>query len=108
MKSLTLGGVTVLLSYEDDPEELFPVSDERYAELKAMRYPNYPRSPEWKHISYELRNKWRYCTCCGTRQWSELVVHHLTYERRGGRDLDEDLQVLCRRCHDEVHGIKAA
>lgn len=39
------------------------------------------------------------------RQQKRLDVHHLTYERFG-KELLADLQILCRKCHDEVHAIK--
>jgi hypothetical protein len=34
-----------------------------------------------------------------------LDVHHLTYERLG-RESPDDLLVLCRDCHELIHGIK--
>jgi 5-methylcytosine-specific restriction endonuclease McrA len=36
----------------------------------------------------------------------ELHVHHLTYERLG-RELIEDVQIICRECHDREHGRDA-
>jgi hypothetical protein len=40
------------------------------------------------------------CEQCGAR--TVLDVHHLTYENVG-RERDEDLIVLCRRCHAAAH-----
>jgi hypothetical protein len=37
---------------------------------------------------------------------AELHVHHLTYERLG-RELIEDVQIICRECHDMEHGRDA-
>ena len=34
---------------------------------------------------------------------TRLTVHHLTYARFGGKELPEDLQVLCWSCHKKVH-----
>ena len=31
-------------------------------------------------------------------------VHHLTYERLGEEEL-EDLQAICRECHEFIHGL---
>lgn len=33
---------------------------------------------------------------------SDLQVHHLTYERLG-KERIEDVEILCRGCHDEIH-----
>lgn len=50
---------------------------------------------------------------CGVRlPWEEqmmteapqLDVHHVTYARLG-QELPEDLEVLCRSCHDKRHRI---
>jgi 5-methylcytosine-specific restriction endonuclease McrA len=41
--------------------------------------------------------------CERCRGGEHLDVHHRTYERLG-RELDEDLEVLCRDCHAHEHG----
>ncbi|MGB7101564.1 MAG: HNH endonuclease [Xanthobacteraceae bacterium] len=33
---------------------------------------------------------------------NELHVHHLTYERLGS-ELIEDVEIVCRECHDKIH-----
>lgn len=33
---------------------------------------------------------------------NELHVHHLTYERLGN-ELIEDVEIVCRECHDKIH-----
>lgn len=43
------------------------------------------------------------CEKCGKRK-QHMNVHHLTYENVYNERL-EDLQVLCRRCHKDEHGI---
>lgn len=43
------------------------------------------------------------CESCGQRN-ATLDVHHKTYERLGF-ELPEDLEVLCRDCHEIEHGI---
>lgn len=61
----------------------------------------YLLSPHW----IDLREKAKLqhgesCTTCGSKR--RLDVHHLNY--RNIYDVSvEDLQVLCRRCHDAVH-----
>lgn len=44
------------------------------------------------------------CLVCGTV--GDLEVHHVTYERWGGQELDEDLVPLCGSCHAAVHGLE--
>jgi hypothetical protein len=45
------------------------------------------------------------CAKCGEHGTD---VHHLTYERVGGNELMEDLQVLCRECHTAIHAMEKA
>lgn len=68
-----------------------------------------------KYIEYLKSEKWKKkrlmalihyggkCAKCGYSK--RLDVHHLTY-KRFGKELLADLQLLCRKCHDEVHNIK--
>lgn len=68
------------------------------------RYLAYLASPHWRSVrarALSTKRK-RRCVSCGSTE--RLDVHHLTYERRG-RELDADLAVLCRDCHDIVHWI---
>lgn len=37
---------------------------------------------------------------------TQLQVHHKTYARFGGRELPDDLQVLCKAHHDRVEAMK--
>jgi hypothetical protein len=41
------------------------------------------------------------CQRCGRARASQ--AHHVTYDRLGA-ERDEDLQALCKRCHDAAHG----
>lgn len=43
------------------------------------------------------------CERCGAYNVS-LDVHHKTYERLGF-EAPEDLEVLCRDCHNKAHGV---
>jgi len=40
------------------------------------------------------------CQLCGFRY--QLDVHHLSYKNLGN-EKDEDLLVVCRRCHNDLH-----
>ena len=81
--------------------------DEICAQLKAdarkRRYQEFMASDEWKHIrSLKLDLASHRCETCGGTE--RLDVHHLTYDRFGGDELLTDLRVLCRECHQTVHG----
>ena len=67
-------------------------------------YNDYMRSEDWKHVRrLKLEFAGNRCEKCGATD--ELHVHHLTYDRFGHENLT-DLQVLCRDCHETVHGRK--
>ena len=84
------------------PADLFKV--------QRMDYVEYLQSPVWAEtrVSALEAAKWQ-CGRCGirdevhrARRGFGLDVHHRTYDRLG-RELPEDLEVLCRGCHDRVH-----
>lgn len=68
------------------------------------KYHAYLKSNAWvrkrKHI-FDIRG--RYCEKCGGV--NDLQIHHLTYERIF-KEADEDLQVVCKTCHEGIHNIK--
>jgi 5-methylcytosine-specific restriction endonuclease McrA len=70
-------------------------------------YGEYLSSDRWREKRIEALKAAGYkCSRCGThgaRGGSGLQVHHRTYERLG-EELPDDLQVLCRRCHQAAHG----
>lgn len=62
-------------------------------------------SGDWKAmVRIKRQSVGNKCEVCGGSQ--RLEVHHLTYERFGGKELLSDLQVLCRRCHSKKHGMQ--
>lgn len=71
-------------------------------------YREYMRSTLWEWRARKARSDaCSYCAVCGRSPLGsrarKMDVHHLTYERLGN-ELPEDLQVLCRECHDAAHG----
>jgi 5-methylcytosine-specific restriction endonuclease McrA len=70
----------------------------------ADEYAAYLRSPEWeaKRRGRMALAQYR-CEVCNTGR--DLHVHHRTYARRG-RELLEDLIVLCSECHALFHGAR--
>lgn len=58
----------------------------------------------WEEVrDRTLRERDWTCEHCGNRHFLNMHVHHLTYDRVGGGELDSDLMVLCKRCHYEEH-----
>ena len=43
------------------------------------------------------------CKKCGTQE--NLSVNHKIPRADGGTNDAENLEILCRKCHDEYHGI---
>lgn len=68
------------------------------------KYLEYLNSKKWKKKRLMALNHYgRKCDKC--KATGSLDVHHLTY-KRFGKELLSDLQILCRKCHDEVHSIE--
>ncbi len=73
-----------------------------------VEYSTYINSVEWFKKANEAKRKAGYkCEKCGKqfkkgkKGWGlELHAHHLNYERLG-RELPEDIMVLCKDCHDK-------
>ena len=69
--------------------------------MTTEQYQQYLNSGIWRRIKKRKLACNQECHRCG---WDkQLNVHHLSYERVGGREFDGDLEVLCRRCHWEAH-----
>lgn len=65
-------------------------------------YKAYLASVEWAQRAEAAKDKADgLCVVCLSAE--KLEVHHRTYERVG-RERDEDLAVLCGRCHGKFHG----
>ncbi len=43
------------------------------------------------------------CERCGLR--AGVALHHRTFRGQGGDDTRENLEWLCRPCHDAAHGL---
>jgi len=69
--------------------------------LKYIRYIN---SKAWIIIrGLAIERAGGKCQRCGRKE--ELRVHHLNYERLG-QENDEDLLVVCSRCHNDIEFTK--
>lgn len=76
---------------------------------RTRAYKDYTGSPLWKYTSSVIKTS-RHFTCerCGIKlPPTGLVVHHKTYEHLGSElEYQEDLQLLCKQCHMDIHGIR--
>lgn len=78
-----------------------------YPEDTRLRdYSQYLDSPFWKYVSglFKVARDFT-CENCGRLLCpTQLVVHHRSYEHLGSElSHPEDMAVLCRDCHAEVH-----
>lgn len=75
--------------------------------LRSLGYENYAEyigSPQWSAVRRRYYAEREYkCALCPTAE--SLVLHHRTYDRVGGEELD-DLIPLCPPCHGFVHGLE--
>jgi hypothetical protein len=78
------------------------VGAERLAELRAMPYRQYLRTPEWRRTKAEALLRAGNACSLNVTHTEGLEVHHRTYERRGA-ELMTDLAVLCHSCHQLYH-----
>lgn len=70
--------------------------------MASKEYKAYLISPEWRGLrAVVIAMRGYKCERCpGTKP---LEVHHITYDRIYNEDTD-DLEVLCKPCHDKEHG----
>lgn len=63
-----------------------------------------PDTAYWSYKEYKplLFKKRSGCQACKNDNYSDLILHHVTYERYG-QERPNDLRLLCWRCHDEFH-----
>lgn len=78
--------------------------DARLLDLGYDDYPSYLLSDHWQNLRARYRTSSQPQECfCGE---AKVDLHHKTYERIGAERLD-DLEPLCRRCHQMVHVLEA-
>lgn len=79
-----------------------PVHRTRLDELRAMPYPQYLRSPEWRETRAAALHRVGHACQLDSTHVEDLEVHHRDYSRLG-EELPADLTVLCRSCHRLHH-----
>lgn len=68
----------------------------------SIRYQAYLRSKAWRIFrSAIVVERGAKCEKCSATK--QLHVHHVTYERLG-RERPEDVLVVCKPCHEAIHG----
>lgn len=100
-------GNAVALHREDDGlvAALVRAGECERVRLRTMPYTDYLATPHWQRTRAAMLGRQRECQRCGSIR--RLQVHHKTYEHRGAEPF-EDLEVLCRPCHEAEHGIRGA
>lgn len=69
--------------------------------MDRQDYIEYLHSSEWKERRLEfMEDRGWECEECGDKA---SQVHHLNYESIGEEE-DDDVEILCRECHEEKHG----
>ena len=72
-------------------------------DLATMPYADYLRTHHWQRVREAAIDRARHrCQLCNYA--SQLQVHHRTYERRGS-EREDDVIVLCKRCHETFHDV---
>lgn len=67
-------------------------------------YDTYISSEEWENKKKEcFALKGKMCQFCGSI--TDLHVHHATYKNLKKEDVENDLYVLCNKCHFQYHKL---
>ena len=75
--------------------------DQRARRAGWQDYSHCIKSHRWKRLRKLVLERDEYtCRHCGSNR--DLTVHHRHYSSLGHEQLD-DLQTLCRKCHDHLH-----
>ena len=86
-----------------DPERLAePLTPGRLAELRAMKYQHYLRTPEWRRTRQAALLRAGNACSLDTTHTEKLEVHHRVYDNLGSEHVT-DLVVLCHSCHQLHH-----
>lgn len=72
--------------------------------INQISHRRYLQSSKWQEVrSAALSHHGKVCDKCGE---FGTDVHHLRYPDVQGEERMKDLQVLCRDCHEAIHGIQ--
>jgi len=68
--------------------------------IDETEYASYLQSFKWKLVVLYMTSKYPYCTKCNSQK--DLQVHHTSYANYP-HEKEEDLIVLCKKCHYNHH-----
>lgn len=72
--------------------------------FNQISHRKYLQSSKWQEIRTAALNHYgKTCNKCGDYATD---VHHLRYPDVQGEEKMEDLEILCRDCHEAIHGIQ--
>ncbi len=99
-QSISAGATKSAPQYTHDLKSIRP---ERLLALRALPYEAYLTTSEWRQRRDRALRiaSWR-CQSPNCSSKRQLQVHHRSYDRIG-IELDQDLEVLCDRCHRRKH-----
>ncbi len=69
---------------------------------KQWQYRQFLKTPFWREMSAMKRRMVTCCERCPSRR--ELQCHHKVYRAEWTDTRMEDLEVVCRTCHEKEHG----
>jgi hypothetical protein len=78
--------------------DFIPHAFDNSTEVAPANYMDYLKSPEWQEKRHVTLARWG-CRCCVCNSPNSPEVHHRTYARLG-RELPNDVVVLCHVCHE--------
>lgn len=84
------------------PEKKVRHKGTHYTDIGYRNKKEYMASTEWKKLRMRIMIRDGFtCQVCGS---NGTEVHHITYDRLG-KERTEDLVLLCREHHQEIHNI---
>ena len=71
--------------------------------MNKKQYHNYLKSKHWQNFRQQTLAKYKRCSICHTKY--NLQINHVSYKNIG-KEMKEDISVLCGKCHKELHFSK--
>ncbi len=100
-KQKEIKDISKLYEYSIENWNKYKMQKSFLRQLKVNHYLNYLRSKEWQILREQVIKRDSVCTNC---MQPANDVHHLHYDNFTKEKL-EDLILLCRECHEEVHRL---
>lgn len=99
---LTIYGADKMYGGTGAPTHLNPEEQDEYLEMWELQY----QDLRWKDLRDRIVNERKCCAKCGNTQ--SLELHHKRYinDKLLWEYEDDDLEVLCKKCHLNEHGLK--